>query len=285
MLAQLGRRVVVRSEGEEVVCHLKGLRAVVGDEVRFEHLRGGGGRLAEVLPRERWLARSEGKHERVLVANLTHLMIVAAVQEPPFRPGLVDRYLVAADTAGLEPVLVLNKIDLGVPAEVDIALAEWEQVLDLQSVRVSAHDAEGLDAVRELLGPGVTAVFVGHSGVGKTSILQALLPEVDVGAIGELSEAERGAHTTTRSTLFALPSGGELVDSPGIRSFAPARVTPETLRLHFPGMHTLRCKFRDCQHRAGEEGCVAEESLPPRLLESYRRLHESVVEETERFKP
>jgi len=114
---------------------------------------------------------------------------------------------------------------------------------------------------------------MGLSGVGKTSLVQALLPEQDVGPIGEVSEHwEQGRHTTTRSCLFELPGGGEICDSPGIRTFSPAGLTVEQVRDYYPGMGDIRCQFRDCLHREDEKGCTVEGEVNGRIIKAYRRL-------------
>jgi ribosome biogenesis GTPase len=202
------------------------------------------------------------------------LVVVSGI-EPPLRGGLIDRYAVAAGACGLEMAVCINKVDLGVPdeAEVEIALRERAGV---RFLRTSAVDAEGLDALRDFLidvsQPGPWAL-VGHSGVGKTSIIGALLPDLDVGDIGELSAHwGTGQHTTTSSRIFSLGRGGEVVDSPGIRTFAPGGLASTDVRRYFPGMHGLDCKYRDCLHRDGEDGCVAEGEVAGPLLVSYRRL-------------
>lgn len=273
-----GRRVVVEEAGVEVLCFLAGQRAVLGDEVRFEDAPGEGGKLTEVLPRRTTLMREKfNGTAQILAANLEGLLIVAAAQEPPFRPGLVDRYAVAARASGLEAVLVLHKVDQGVPDEVERALAVRE-AHGLAVLRTSCEGSEGIAALETFLAEHEgTWALVGHSGVGKTSLVQSLLPGIDVGAIGALSEHwGTGQHTTTRSRHFRLPAGGQIADSPGIRTFLPGDLTQETVREHFYGVSELVCKYRDCLHRPDEQGCQAESALDADLLVSYRRLLDEV---------
>ncbi len=268
-----GRRVLVADDEGERVCFLSGQRAVVGDWVRWVEAKGSGGKLVGVERRETSLVRADSRgREQVLVSNLEGLLIVAAAQAPPFRAGLVDRYVVAAAVGGLRAAVLLNKCDLGVPDEVEAALAV-RVAAGVPTIRVSAHTGDGLSDLRAHLaaadGPWA---LVGHSGVGKTSLVAALLPDTDVGGIGDLSEYwGTGQHTTTSSRVFALPEGGELIDSPGIRTFAPRIDAPDAGR-HFPGMGPLGCKYRDCLHRPDEQGCVAEDDVDPQVLASYRRL-------------
>lgn len=277
VVATKGRRVVVADAEGERTCFLSGQRAVVGDRVRWVEARGEGGKLVSVDRRDTALVRADARgREQVLAANLTGIVVVTTAHQPPFRAGLVDRYLVAAAIGGLSTVIVLNKVDQGVPAEVDRALA-LRRDAGTPVIRTSVPLATGLGTLAEALQDG-TFALVGHSGVGKTSLAQALLPDVEVGAIGDLSEHwGTGQHTTTSSRVFALPGGGELVDSPGIRTFAPGRLTAEEVRGFFPMMAGLACRFRDCLHREGEQGCAAPDEVDPELLASYRRLLDEIV--------
>ncbi|MEQ1572387.1 MAG: ribosome small subunit-dependent GTPase A, partial [Myxococcota bacterium] len=230
----------------------------------------------EVRPRDTALVRADDRgREQVLAANLAGVLIVTSPREPPFRAGLLDRYLVAASLGGLEARVVLNKVDQGVPDDVEAELALRDEV---PVVRTSATEGSGIDALREVIASTEAPwTLVGHSGTGKTSLVAALLPGVDVGAIGHLSEYwGQGRHTTTGSRWFALASGGGIVDSPGIRTFAPGRLGAEDVRDYFPGIGPLPCKFRDCLHRPDEAGCVAPDRIAPPLLASYRRLLEEI---------
>ena len=142
--------------------------------------------------------------------------------------------------------------------EAELALRES---LGFPILRTCSKDGQGLDEVHDLIAqnPGDGAwAFMGLSGVGKTSLVGALLPEQDVGAIGEVSEHwEQGQHTTTYSKIFSLPQGGEVCDSPGHSNFSPAGLTREQVRDFIPGMADVHCQFRDCMHREGQKGCRA----------------------------
>ncbi len=273
-----GRRVRVTDAEGDRVCFLSGHRAVVGDRVRWVEAKGTGGKIVGVDDRDTALVRMDHRgREQVLAANLEGILVVVAGLEPPFRAGLVDRYTVAAAMAGLEIAVCINKSDQGVPAEVEAEVARRE-ALGVRFIRTSALLRVGLDELRAFLADAKAPwAFVGHSGVGKTSLIGALLPDVDVGAVGELSEYwGTGQHTTTGSRLFALPGGGEIADSPGIRTFTPGGLTVDSVRRWFPGMAEVQCRYRDCQHREGEDGCVAPDQVEPGLLASYRRLLEDV---------
>lgn len=274
VVATAGRRVIVRDDGGERACFLSGQRAVVGDRVRWVDAQGEGGKLVSVEARDNGLVRADDRgREQVLAANLAGVFVVCASREPPFRAGLLDRYVVAASVGGLGGDVVLNKTDLGVPDDVERALAAREAA-GVRVIRVSAATGDGLDELRARIASTEQPwALVGHSGTGKTSLAGALLPGVDVGEIGHLSAYwGQGKHTTTQTRLFAVPSGGGIVDSPGIRTFAPGQIDAEAVRDHFPGVTGLGCKFRDCLHREDEAGCVAEDDVDPELLASYRRL-------------
>jgi len=284
-----GRKVRVRDDKGERDCFLAGQRAVIGDRVGWVVARGSGGKLVSTEDRTTVLRRMDARgREQVLAANLRGLLVTLSAREPDFRTSLLHRYLVAAHRDGLDLVLVLNKTDLGVPEEVEAHLALLEPI-GLRVLRTSAKTGEGLDGLRRFLAEeaaGGPWALVGSSGVGKTSLIAALLPEADVGAIAEISSYWGvGRHATTRSRLFTLPGGGEIADSPGIRNFTPVIRDPVELRLHFPGVGALSCQFRDCRHRPGEEGCVAEDEVPEALLASYRVLLEELTEVAEATKP
>jgi ribosome biogenesis GTPase / thiamine phosphate phosphatase len=284
VVATVGRAVLVRDDHGERVCVLSGQRAVIGDRVRWVEVQDAGGKLVGVERRDTSLSRKDHRgKEQVLAANLRGLLVVAAVQHPPFRPGLLDRYVVAAAVGGLEVAVVLTKTDLGIPDSVQAPISHRKEY-GLPFLWVSNVTGEGVDGVREFVEEqGGGWALVGHSGVGKTSLAAKILPEIDAGPVRELSDYwERGQHTTTASTWFDL-DGGAIVDSPGIRTFSPSGLSPEEVRRHFPGVLSLRCKYRGCLHRVGEEGCVIEDELPVELATSYRRLLEDVEKTHKRY--
>ena len=270
-----GRRVRVRDEEGDRDCFLAGNRVVVGDVVRFVDAPGQGGKIVAVEPRTTALRRMDPRgKEQILAANLGGLLVVTSARDPDFRAALVHRYFAAADRDGLDAVLVLTKVDLGVPASVEAQVALLSEELD--ALRVSVRSGDGMADLAGFLSRAAADVpwaLVGSSGTGKTSLAAALLPDEDVGAIGEISEYwGTGKHTTTESRIFTLPRGGEVVDSPGIRNLTPVFGHPDDVRDHFPVVRHLRCQYRDCRHRPGEEGCDAEKHVDPGLLDSYRTL-------------
>ncbi|GAA3618124.1 ribosome small subunit-dependent GTPase A [Kineosporia mesophila] len=255
---------------------------VVGDRVGLVgDVTGSAGSLARIVrvePRTSLLRRSADDTdvvERVIVANADQLAIVTALADPVPRPRMVDRCLVAAYDASLDPLLVLTKADLADPAEFTAQYA----ALDVPWLvsRRSGEGVQGLDAVRERLAGRVT-VLVGHSGVGKSTLVNALTGSDR--AIGRVNDVTgRGRHTSTSAVALRLPGGGWVVDTPGVRSFGLGHVDPDRLVGAFPELEagTDECP-RGCTHdepECGLDAWVAEGragASGPARLESFRRL-------------
>ncbi len=280
VIAAFGRHLLVREAGgRELRARPFGraLIVVCGDDVRCSvDSRHDEVHVVEVLPRRTVLYRANqrGGAEPV-VANLTRLLVVLA---PLPAPDLfvVDRYLAAATAAGLPATLVVNKSDLGIDAALTAELAVYHAA-GYGIVTCSADTGLGLAELRAVLTPGVVAALVGQSGVGKSSLVLRLVPQAQI-AIGELVRAEEGRHTTTAARLFDLPHAAALIDSPGVRDFAPAAAALDERALGFVEVERLApgCRFADCRHLR-EPGCAvrtAAESgvLHARRYESYRRL-------------
>ena len=251
---------------------------IVGDLVRLDGDASGAegtlARVVEVEPRRTLLRRSaddDDPIERPLVANADQLVIVVAVANPEPRPRLVDRCLVAAFDAGLRPLLCLTKTDLADPEPL---LAAYRP-LGVESV-ATRRDGN-LSALHDQLADR-TSVLVGHSGVGKSTLVNALVPGADR-AIGVVNVVTgRGRHTSTSTLVLELPDGGWIIDTPGIRSFGLAHVDPRQLIGAFGDLEaeTGDCP-RGCTHAEGEPECaldtaVAAGRIDPDRLASYRRL-------------
>ncbi len=266
---------------------------VVGDRVGLVgDVSGSPGSLARIVrvePRTSVLRRSADdtdKIERVIVANADQLAVVTALADPVPRPRMVDRCLVAAYDAGLDPLLVLTKADLADPAGFTSGYAALE-VPWLVTRRSPETQIVGLDAVREQL-TGRTTVLVGHSGVGKSTLFNALVPGADR-AIGRVNDVTgRGRHTSTSAVALRLPDGGWVVDTPGVRSFGLGHVDPSRLVHAFPELEpgTDECP-RGCSHdeeECGLDAWVAEGHAGPSgpaRLESLRRLLRARAGETD----
>jgi len=280
VVATFGRHLRVREgAGRELRARPFGrsITVVCGDEVRcrpdprHEELH-----VVEVLPRKSALYRTNlrGQSEPV-VANLQHLLVVVAPLPVPDL-FVVDRYLCAAGSAGLSATLIVNKDELGVAAPLAAELAAYAAA-GLPIVRCSAHTGAGAGELLAAIPPGAVAALVGQSGVGKSSLVARLLPQQQL-AIGDLASDEAGRHTTTAARLFDLPGDRGLIDSPGVRDFAPAieRLEPRSLGFVEVARLAADCRFQDCQHLR-EPDCAVRAaleagSLHPRRYESYRRL-------------
>jgi len=280
VIATFGRHLVVRTaEGAQLQARPFGrtLGVVCGDEVRCRVDRQHDEvHVIEVLPRRNalWRANARGGAEAV-VANLTELLVVLA---PLPLPDLfvTDRYLCAATAASVPATLVVNKSDLGIDAALAAELDAYAAA-EYPALSCSAASGAGMSELVAALGPGTVAALVGQSGVGKSSLVRCLLPHAEI-AVGELVRAEEGRHTTTAARLFDLPNGAALIDSPGVRDFAPAVSALDERTLGFPEVARLAagCRFSDCRHMR-EPGCAvraaAEDgSWHARRYESYRRL-------------
>jgi ribosome biogenesis GTPase len=231
--------------------------------------------IVEVLPRRTLLARANVRGEsEPVVANISQLVVVVApVPQPDW--FIVDRYLCAATAAGISGAVAVNKADL-VANKIDADELTALTRAGYAHLTCSATTREGLDTLRQLLAQG-TSVLVGQSGVGKSSLVSALLPHADI-ETGLLVRDEEGRHTTTASRSYPLDSGGTLIDSPGVRDFAPAIEQLDSQTLGFPEVDQRagQCRFQDCRHMQ-EPGCavigaVEAGELSARRYESYRRL-------------
>jgi ribosome biogenesis GTPase len=259
---ELGRKAVVVGDRVGIVGDVTGRTDSLARIVRID-------RRTSVLRRT---ADDDDPYERVVVANADKLVIVTALADPPPRTGFVDRCLVAAYDAGLEPLLCLTKADLveGTTVLPDL-LAHYA---DLGLAAVTCRHDEPPDALREALVDAVS-VLIGHSGVGKSTLVNALVPDQHR-ATGVVSAIGKGRHTSTSVVALELASGGWVIDTPGIRSFGLAHVSPESL---LSGFHDLSEGALECPPGCGHLGdeCtldawVAAGHASAARLASYRRL-------------
>lgn len=258
---------------------------VTGDEVIWQAGEPMGIVVAG-LPRRSILKRPSKSGElKPVAANIDLIIIVIAPQpEPHF--NLIDRYLVAAEITGIKPMLLLNKADLldGTNRERLLEMLALYQRIGYDTLAVSSKTAQGLAELSGLLADR-TSVFVGQSGVGKSALVNALLPGVDT-LEGNLSEAERkGRHTTTSARLFHFSKGGNLIDSPGIREFGLWHIEPAQLLTAFAEFRPLLglCRFSDCRHE-NEPDCkllaaAREQIIDSRRLQSYQLIRRTLKEE------
>jgi len=302
--------VQVRVGDEELLCRIagtfrppKGISALaVGDQVtivraRDEHVSGQGdidkdradGVLVSRRPRETVLSRPQrirakgrGRYadeifEKVIAANMEVLLIVTSVRQPRLRPGLVDRFCIIAERGEMHPLVVFNKIDLG---EVDEAFAAELATGEIPTVRCSALTGAGLDDLRAALA-GRRSILAGASGVGKSAIVNAIVPGANLPTREIRMKDERGRHATTATTLHELPGGGLIVDTPGVRELA-LEMDDAELTWYFPEMVALagECKFNNCTH-THEPDCAVRSAaeageIAPRRYHGYLRILETL---------
>lgn len=255
----------------------------VGDRVRVARATDGSvGAIDEVLPRTSKLARrgaGDDEREQVIAANISLVLIVAAIREPDLQPLLIDRILAAAERQELRAAVVLTKLDRDRRDEA----GRWADLYDglgydvfVTSVKPGAETEESLARVARLLHENVS-VLSGLSGVGKSSLLNALIPGLDL-RVGSLGRIRQGKHTTTHTQLIALPGGGHVLDTPGIRNFGLFATDPGELTFYFREMAVPReqCSFRNCTH-VDEPGCglvqaVERGEIAQSRWDSYRRI-------------
>ncbi|MBZ9557434.1 MULTISPECIES: small ribosomal subunit biogenesis GTPase RsgA [unclassified Modicisalibacter] len=282
VIAHFGRSLDIRGNDDDALhrCHLRANldSLVTGDRVIWRQATDGSGVVVARDARDNVLERPDPRGQlKPVAANIDQILIVFAVEPAPFA-NLIDRYLVAAEATGITPVLVLNKTDLLPEGGGELGrLLERYRALGYQVVRATTRGATGLDALHAQL-TGRTSVFVGQSGVGKSSLIDRLLPDeaLRIGALSE--ESRKGTHTTTTARLYTLPAGGELVDSPGIREFGLGHLDETRITDGFIEFRDYlgRCRFRDCRHR-NEPGCalldaVDREAISAERFASYRRI-------------
>ncbi len=288
IVAHYGSQVAVESApGESVRCHMRANldNLVTGDQVIWCAGEPTGVVVAQ-LARNSELARPDSHGGmKTVAANIDQILVVIAPYPEP-HANLIDRYLVASEALGIEPVIVLNKCDLlQAEPELDAAMATLLDLYPSIGYRVlrTSNTEAGIDALRRAL-QGRTSIFVGQSGVGKSSLVNMLLPEAQL-RVGALSEnRQKGTHTTTTAQLFHLDAGGRLIDSPGIREFGLWHLDRPQVEQGFPEFRPFlgNCRFRNCQHE-GEPDCallaaVEEGQINPRRLASYRHIIEELAQ-------
>lgn len=285
--------ILVESKGQRYTCLLRGVLkkekgldrnlVTVGDFVYFEITSPSEGSIAHVEVRKTILSRADNLSRRknqLIAANIDQVLITASVVSPLLKPPLIDRYIIAARKGGLEPVIVINKIDLLQDPTVDEAVRNLEKDLynhlvevykqnDIQAIGVSVTTEEGLEALRQVM-KDKASVFSGQSGVGKSSLINAITGSVL--RIGDVVErTQKGSHTTTTATLLPLEFGGWCIDTPGIKSFGVWDLKLEEIERYFTEIHTygLHCHYPNCSH-IHETGCAVMQAVEQEKISIIR---------------
>jgi len=282
-----GLNNIVRcDDGREIPCGTRGIlkslstdqRNVItsGDRVTITVTSETTGVIERVEPRHGVLSRTSRGRRHVIVANVDRLLIIGSAAEPMLKPNLIDRFLVTAENAGITPTICINKIDLVDPADLQPLLGVYGQ-MGYETLLLSATTGQGIDRLKDMI-RGKESVLAGQSGVGKSSLLNAVEPGLHLKVKTVSEDNQKGRHTTTAAKLVPLTEGGYVVDTPGIRQFQLWDVIPEEVAGFYRDLrpYVNLCRFPDCTHTheadCGVKDAVADGRLDVRRYESYCHL-------------
>ncbi len=280
--------IVKAQDGIEYTCSIRGVLkslasdlqhvVVAGDQVTIQPTDNDQAVIVRVEPRQNQISRTSRGKQQIIVANIDQALIVSSAAEPRLKPNLIDRYLVSAEKSGILPIIIVNKIDLIEPADVQPLIGVWSQ-MGYQVLLTSTVTGRGIARLRQLV-QGVDSVVAGQSGVGKSSLLNSIETGLQLRVRDVSPENQKGRHTTTSAELIPLKSGGHLIDTPGIRQFQLWDVIPEEVAGYFRDVRPFinSCRFPDCTH-THEDDCnvkwaVADGKIDVRRYESYCQMRE-----------
>lgn len=277
---------VALEDGREMLCRIKGKFRMedmgftnpiaVGDKVLVEEETAGeGGVITEILPRDNYLVRASPrkKHgQHILAANLDQAVLIITLRQPKLKRGFIDRFLVGCEAYHVPAVLLCNKKDLWEEEDYET----WELLqytykpLGYGLLAVSAETGEGLDDLQGLVKDKVS-LMAGHSGVGKSTVIMRLNPDLDLKIAPLSGYSGKGQHTTTFANMYPLPQGGYIIDTPGIKELSVVDIEAEELAHYFPEMRDRmeHCRFNNCLH-LDEPGCAVVKALEAGEIDPYR---------------
>lgn len=273
LVAYGGHGIVQTEDGEKRPAKFRRAvgRPICGDRVRVGQADAASLVVEALLPRRNCFMRGDAKgRAQPVAANLDQVLIVVAARPAPSQ-DILDRYLLAVHSLGIEPVIVHNKVDLP-PQDVAGVLGRLDGYAELgyAIIPTSCKTDPGVSALAERV-RGATSILVGQSGVGKSSLIHALLPDLDI-QVGELSRVTgKGTHTTTTTTLYAVPGHGHLIDSPGVWEYGLWTLEDRDIALGYPEFSACQglCRFNDCLH-AGEPGCAVRAAVERGEIKQWR---------------
>lgn len=283
---------LLTESGEEIECKAKGLlfkdsrfdnQIAVGDKVKFRSKQSDDvGLITEIEPRRSFLSRNRVgiNAEQIIAANVDNLLIVVAAQKPAFRPNLVNRLLVAAAAGNIRPVIVVTKSDLSSDEEID-RLVHPYRIAGVEIIKSSIKTPTPTDRLYKILKNQIT-VLSGQSGVGKSSLLNKLFPNLNI-KVGAVSyKTSKGSHTTTYAQMHCIANQNYVIDTPGIREFGLWKVTQSNLCDFYPLLcdYTAGCKHRNCRHihepQCGVKDALESGEFNAQLYQGYLDIYRSL---------
>ena len=274
-----GSWYTVQSEGVFYECRIKGklrLKGIkstnpvaVGDWVYFEvdsHANANEGNITKIEERQNYIVRKSvnlSKQTHIIASNIDQVFLIVTLNNPPTFPAFIDRFLVTAEAYQIPAIILFNKIDTYSKLELEeiTLLQKTYENIGYSTYLISAIQDEGIEKVKELMQDKVS-MFSGHSGVGKSTLVNAISPSLDLKTAAISKQHQQGMHTTTFAEMFALSNGIKIIDTPGIKGFGVVDMLPEEIGNYFPEFYVRKsnCKFHNCKH-IKEPGCVVLEQL------------------------